>query len=163
MKLSFVETMRGSMRGEHGPSFPVSFELRALHDRGGRFEARGLLVARPLVDETSVRGTLDLGLRALTYRLVFAGPDGRRLTLDAVKHPSLRAPFRSMTRMPATIRDEDGRVVASGDMTFATRDLPAFLASWIPIETLAHRRLDARRRQIERRALAGEGLRVLVG
>jgi hypothetical protein len=158
MNLSFVETMRGTMRDERGLEFAVSFELRAIHERGGRFEARGLIEAPPLAREAPARGTLDLGLRALVYHLVFSDTEGRRLTLDAVKRPTLRAPLRSMTKMPATIRDDAGILVAAGEMFFATRDLPRFLASWIPVQTLAHRQLDARRRQIERRALS-EGVR----
>jgi hypothetical protein len=155
MMLSFVETMRGWMRGEEIPTIPVSFELVALHARRGLFETRGLLSAPPIAIEAPARGTLELGLRALVYHLEFTAADGRRLWLDAVKRPAARSPLRSMTKMNAEIHDAAGIVVASGEMRFAIRDLPGFALSWLPIVKRAHRALDARRRHVERRLLFG--------
>jgi hypothetical protein len=159
MTLSFVEAMRGWLQGA-GSELPVSFELRAIHRSGRRFDVQGVLAAPPLAQETMTRGTLDLGPGELTYHLTFDARDGRRLTLDAVKHPSLRAPHRSMTRMHTEIRDAEGAVLASGEMRFATRDLPRFLSSWVPqlFGSKAHRELDTRRRQIERRLLSDGAL-----
>ena len=155
MNLSFVEAMRGWIRGESGSEFPISFEVRAVQQRGRHFAIRGLLSAPPLTRETPTEGTLQLGPTTLVYHLDFTAADGRRLALDAVKHPSVLAPLRSMTRMQATVRDEAGLLVASGEMRFALRDMPAFVTSWLPVIGGGHRELDARRRQVERLALAG--------
>jgi hypothetical protein len=154
MPLSFVETMRGWMRGDGMPDFPVSFELAAINVRRGHFEVRGLVAAPPFAAETPARGTLKMGLGSIAYHLEFAR-DGKRYCLDATKHPTVLAPLRSMTRMNATIADEAGRVVASGEMRFEARDLAAFVASWLPTSKEARHRLDTRRRSIERRALNG--------
>lgn len=154
MLLSFVETMRGWLRSDGGPEFPVSFELVALSTHRGRFSVRGLLAAPPLAPETPARGTLEMGLGRIAYHLEFVGEGGRRLVLDATKHPTLLAPLRSMTRMLATIKDESGRVVASGEMRFEVRDLPAFIASWLTAAQAGRRQLETRRRHLERRALS---------
>jgi hypothetical protein len=156
MTLSFVEAMRGWLRPADGPELPVSFELRAVQRRPGRglFDVRGVIASPPLARETPARGTLEIGVRALTYHLEFVATDGRLLTLDAVKHPTLRAPVRSMTRMRAVVGDTRGATIASGEMRFAVRDLPGFVASWLTPSSLAHRELDTRRRGIERRALS---------
>ena len=60
-----------------------------------------------------------------------------------------------MTRMNATIADEAGRVVASGEMRFDVRDLVGFVASWLPVAKKGRHHLDTRRRSIERLALSG--------
>jgi len=157
MTLSFVEAMRGWLRAGTGPDIPVSFEIHAVQRGRGRFEVKGVIAAPPLTRETPARGTLELGLRAIAYHLEFTSTDGRALTLDATKHPTLLSPLRSMTAMHAIVRDAEGTAVASGEMRFNTRDLPGFLRSWVPALGNAHRELDARRRQIERRTLARDG------
>ena len=158
MPLSFVETMRGWMSagelGRQGDELPISFELIALHVGGGRFEVRGLMSAPPLIDETPARGTLALGLGSIAYQLELVARDQRSLRLSAVKRPTWHSPLRSMTRMPATIRDADGRLVASGEMRFLLGDLASFAASWLPGIDHDHRLLDSRRRRLDRRALA---------
>ncbi len=154
MPLSFVETMRGWLRGDGRPEFPVSFELVARNARRGRFEVRGLVTAPPLAPETPARGTLSIGIGSIAYHLEFVGEGQQRLCLDATKHPTLLAPLRSMTRMHATITDDSGRVVASGEMRFEVRDLPAFLASWAPATRRGRDQLDTRRRHLERHALS---------
>jgi hypothetical protein len=155
MPLSFVETMRGWMRDERGLDFPISFELAALRVERGRFEVRGLIAAPPLATEAPGRGTLEIGVGSIAYHLEFLSSTGQRLSLDATKHPSLLAPIRSMTRMTATITEDSGRSVASGEMTFQLADLPAFAASWLPGIRSARLALDGRRRQLERLVLAG--------
>ena len=159
--ISFVEAMRGWLRSADGDELPVSFELVALRMHHARFEVRGVIAAPPLVRETPARGTLELGLSRLAYHLDFVGADGQPLHLDAVKHPSLRSPVLSMTRMQARILDASGTTVASGEMRFALEDLPDFVLSWLPGSQSRHgqRQLETRRRGLERRALtAPEGV-----
>jgi hypothetical protein len=162
MPLSFIETMRGWLRGADGGEFPISFEVGARGVRAGRFELRGLLAAPPLTPETSAKGTLEMRLGSIAYHLDFVGEGQKRLHLDATKYPSLRAPLRSMTRMHTTIRDEAGRTVASGEMRFSLGDLLPFAASWLPWQEHGRRRLDASRRHLERRALVGPSSRTLL-
>jgi hypothetical protein len=155
MALSFVETMRGWLRGKDGKEFPVSFELVATGVRRGHFEVRGLLAAPPLAAESPARGTLEMGIGSIAYHLEFTS-GGQHLRLDATKHPTLLAPLRSMTRMIATITDESGNAIASGEMRFELTDLPVFLASWLPVSRKGRRVLDTRRRSVERQLLSGD-------
>jgi hypothetical protein len=155
LTISFVEAMRGWLRRPDGFELPISFEVSAVGIRPGHFEIRGLLAAPPLVREAPARGTLEMSLSLIAYHLDFTGDDGQSLHLDAAKHPSILAPLKSMTEMEARVTDDGGRVLASGEMRFATRDLPGFLASWLPGRRQARRQLDTRRRGLERRALAG--------
>lgn len=155
MPISFVEAMRGWLRVD-GAEHPISFEVHALGQGGGKFELRGLLSAPPLGVDRPARGTLVIAplRRSLAYDLEFTSSEGARYALKAEKHPSLLAPLQSMTCMLATVRDANGTLVGEGEMRFDLRDLAPFAASWLPLPRTAQRQLDARRRQIERRLLA---------
>lgn len=155
MEIAFVESMRGLVTPPTGPARPVAFHVRAAGGAGGRFTLRGVVHAAPWVDEATCEGTLALSLRALAYDVHFLGADGRRLRLHGEKHPRLRAPVRSMTVLPVTLRDEAGAALARGEVTFDLLDLPRFLASWLPLQTRAHRQLAARRVAVARAALRG--------
>ncbi len=131
MAIAFAETMRGWLRAPEGEQ-PISFELRASGGAGGRFALAGRLSFPPFALDAPARGELAISPRRLAYALAFAGDDGRRYRLLAEKRPSLLAPVRSMTSMWAVVRELDGPAVAEGEMRFDLRDLPAFLASWLP-------------------------------
>ena len=156
MPPSFVETMRGWLKSGEG-EHPISFQVHAAGTGGGRFELTGVIHAPPLAVERPARGELEISARkrSISYRLSFLGEDGRAYSLSAVKHVSLRAPVRSMTRMATVIHDAEGRPVAEGEMRFDLRDLGAFARSWLPVVGDERRRLDARRRQLDRQLLAG--------
>ncbi len=157
MQLSFVETMEGTVRDRAGVRTPLRFEVSAHGGAGGRFALRGLAWALPWGAEVPAHGTLAIDARArtITYALRLALPGGDALTLDAQKRVSLRAPLRSMTRMPVTLRDAEGVVRAEGELGFALRTLPRFLASWLPVARVQQRVLDVRRRAVAREALRG--------
>jgi hypothetical protein len=87
---------------------------------------------------------------AIVYHLELGG--GR--TLDAQKTPSPLAPIESFTFMPVTIRG-GGEVLAEGSMRFDLKELPRFVASWLPGARGQHKELDARRRALVRAALDG--------
>jgi hypothetical protein len=61
----------------------------------------------------------------------FTGPGGR-WTVAGQKLPSLRHPLRSMTILPVTLTDAQGRERARGDLRFDLADLPRFLLTWLP-------------------------------
>jgi hypothetical protein len=152
MAISFVETMRGSLRDGEGAEHPVEFRVVAA-GLGSELALRGLIWIAPWVEGGEAEGTLSFGLSppTLGYRLRFAGG----LTLEAEKHPTVRAPLRSMTSMHALLRDAAGQTLAEGPMRFDLRDLPQFLASWIPFARRQQRALDAERRAASRQELLG--------
>jgi hypothetical protein len=123
VRLSFSETMRGTL-GAH----PVEFTVTARAEGLGFFTLDGTVKAQPWA-EGAVVGSLHLTLGALSYRLNL--PNG--FVLTAKKTPSLFHPLRSMTWMPAKLTDSAGAVVAEGEMTFALRELPAFVLSALPV------------------------------
>jgi hypothetical protein len=163
MKVSFVETMRGSLRGDDGRERPFDFTIRAEADglrallRTGVARVRGLVRAAPWAAEAPAEGTLELApiRRRIAYDLSFRGDDGALLSIRGHKSPSLRDPLRSMTWLPVGLFDGDRRL-ASGEARFDLADLGPFLASWLPVAGDEGRRLDARRRQLERRLRFGE-------
>lgn len=156
MKIAFVETMRGTVRDEAGVERPVDFHVRATGGAGGRFELSGVVHAAPWVDETVATGTLELSVlpASIAYDVRFQTREGRALRLHGAKKPSLLAPVRSMTFLPVTLSDDAGLPLAEGTMWFDLLDLPAFLASWLPLPTKPHRQLDARRVAVARKELA---------
>jgi hypothetical protein len=157
MTLSFVETMRGTLRDAAGAEHPVSFEVTASSRGRGRFDLRGVISAPPFAPEAVAEGTLTIApfLRAITYRLRFQSRDGAMLGLEAEKHPTPTSPLKSMTEMDAELFDAQGRLLAHGRMLFDLADLPRFAASWLPVAREQQKRLDVRRRAIARQLLGG--------
>jgi len=155
VQLSFVETMTGTLRDGAGREHPVSFDVSARGRGVGHFDLLGVLSAPPWAAETSAEGTLTISLLrgSIAYRLWFTAADRRRLRLEAEKTPSLLRPISSMTFMPAEIQDSVGQVLGRGSMTFDLNDLLPFLASWLPGPRHQQRRLDVRRRAIDRQLL----------
>ena len=151
MKISFVETMRGTVKDSEGAEHPVEFRVTASGEVGGELALRGVIKLPPWAEETEVEGTLDLSLvpPALRYRLRF----GEGLTLEADKHPTPFAPLRSMTTMHAVVRGAAAKPLAEGTMRFDLWELPRFVASWIPLGRRQQRALDATRRAVVRKQL----------
>lgn len=151
---AFVETMRGELTDAVGVVHPVTFEVHAVGTGGGHHTLSGVVSLPPWTHESSAEGTLVLSLRprAIAYEIDFVADDGRPMHLSGRKTPSLLAPIQSMTVMPVVVTGADGNAVAEGSMRFDLRELLAFLASWLPRRSAALRRLEARQRQIERRA-----------
>lgn len=156
MAISFVETMRGSLRDGEGAEHPVEFRVAAA-GLGSELRLRGLIWIPPWVEGGEAEGILSFSLSppTLGYRLRFAGG----LALDAQKHPTVLAPLRSMTSMRAVLRDAAGQTLAEGPMRFDLRDLPQFLASWLPFARGQQRALDAERRAAGRPGISGGAAR----
>lgn len=127
MKLSFSETMRGTVGGE-----PIEFTVTARAEGLGFFTLDGSIKALPWA-EGATTGSLRLKLigfdRFIRYHLQL--PNG--FTLEAEKKPSMLRPLHSMTWMPAALKDAKGVTVAEGTMTFALRELPSFVLSALPV------------------------------
>lgn len=127
MKLSFSETMRGTVGGN-----PIEFTVTARAEGLGFFTLEGTIKALPWASGPTT-GSLRLKLlgfeRYIRYHLSL--PNG--FTLEAEKKPSLSRPLHSMTWMPAQLKDAKGDVVAKGTMTFALRELPSFVLSALPV------------------------------
>jgi len=158
MRLSFVETMRGTVRDLHGDVHSIAFDVSAIgNSRDGHFALRGLARAPHWAREAAAHGTLTIAPRerTITYVVRFRSEAGAELLLDAQKRFSFFAPLRSMTLMPVTLRDASGEVIARGEMMFDLRELVPFLASWLPLIKAPQKRLDARRRAAVRALLRG--------
>jgi len=155
MPIAFVETMRGTLRDERGVESRVDFHVRASGGARGHFELSGVVHAGPWTEETTAHGTLVISAlpASIAYDVRFRADDGRALRLHGAKRPSLLAPVRSMTVLDVALSDEASRALAHGTMRFDLMELPAFLASWLPLPTRPHRQLDARRVAVARREL----------
>jgi hypothetical protein len=146
MKRGFVfdETMAGTYErvDQPGQRRPLSFSVQARapsllrHLRDGRAELRGTIEAPGLVEHGTVTGAITirpLTRRLIRYELAFRGDDGQDYQLAGQKDISLRHPVKSMTEMPAEIRDSRGTLVARADTTFDLQaDLFHFVSSWRP-------------------------------
>jgi hypothetical protein len=133
MKLSFEETMSGTLRDTNGAEHPISFTVQSEGEGRGFYTLTGTMKAPPWAESARCTGSFHLSPFAIRYHLKFG-----RFTLEAKKTPSLLKPVHSMTVMPATLRNEAGAVVGEGEMRFDLRDLQSFLLSWL---TPQHRAL----------------------
>ena len=160
MKVGFVETMRGTLQANDGSESKVVFEVHASAEhlrkflKDGQTKLKGIMRASPYAAETAATGELTIDLpRSLVYRVTFES-GGVHYRLEGKKTPSLLAPIRSMTQMDVVLKKGDGEELARGQMTFAVRELPGFLASWLPFNAAPRVALDVRRRLLERQAMA---------
>lgn len=133
----FTETMSGSYHAlaDAGREKRLRFTLTArgkpLSERfaaDGTIDAEGLATARP------VRGQLlisPIRKRTLRYELEFPGDDGRTYSFAGQKDLALLDLRRTMTTLPAKIRDESGKVIGEGVVRFDLGgDLLKFLTSF---------------------------------
>jgi hypothetical protein len=94
---------------------------------------RGSVAVPGWADDPRAVGTLRIApirARRIRYEVQFVAIDGRRLRLDGWKSIRLDRPFRSMTRLPATVLDAAGTVVGEARLRFDVgRELPRLLAS----------------------------------
>jgi hypothetical protein len=155
VKISFVETMQGSLQDAEGLDHPAEFHVTASGEAGRPLTLQGLISLPPWAEEIETEGTLTMSVAppCLRYHLRF----GAGLTLDAEKHPTIFAPVSSMTVMHAVVRGEAAKPLAEGEMRFELRELPKFLASWIPFGHRQQLALDAERRAAVRRQLLSSG------
>jgi hypothetical protein len=136
---TFSEVMEGTVR-LGGRERPMRLELdvdlpevfRPWGDTEGSL--RGHVRVPGWADDPAARGTLrvaPLAARRIRYRLDFTTPDGQAMHLDGWKSINLHHPLRSMTHLPATIRDEKGEAVGEARLRFdVRRDLAAFLTGF---------------------------------
>lgn len=157
MQLSFVETMRGEVTDDAGRVHAVDFEIRAEQCDAGRFRIEGVVHAGAFGDEARCDGTLTISALppSIAYDVRWQTSAGE-LALRGAKSPTPFAPLRSMTRLPVELVDATRTVRASGTMSFDLRDLPQFLASWLPIPLQSQRTFSARLAAVTRRQLLGD-------
>lgn len=134
MRLSFTETMQGTLRDAAGTDHAASFTVAALGEGKGFFRLTGSVRAGPWASEQQATGSLQLGPGLKFLRYVVRFPcQGGQWELRGEKTPSVWAPLRSMLQMPAVLVDASGVEVARGNLAFALRDLPRFLWTWSPL------------------------------
>ena len=139
---SFEETMSGnyhllsSQLDERAISFTLAARVAGirqfLKDQLARIEGEvnleGFAEHRPLT------GTLALKLpreRRLTYDFSFSANDGGIYRFHGQKDVTLIAPVDTMTTLPASLYDVDGKEIARAVLRFDTRGtLVTFLRSW---------------------------------
>lgn len=133
MRLSFVETMQGTLLDGDGVAHALAFEVSARGEGQGFFRLSGVVRAAPWAAEAPAEGSLHLGpgLRFIRYRVRFPVADGT-WELRGEKTPSPFSPVRSMTELPVSLLDAAGAVVARGTLRFRLSDLPHFLLTWLP-------------------------------
>lgn len=161
MRVSFVETMRGTLSDERGATTPVEFTLHVeapstrafLFD--GRCAARGVVKAPPFAPEVPCEGDVVITRLppSIGYCLRVRAADGATLTLAGTKQVELTRVLSTMTTLPVELTDEAGAVRARGVMTFDLGDLVPFLATFSPLAKRPKALVDAARVAARRRAL----------
>ncbi len=129
----FKEAMRGSYWRVDTPTAERAIELRAvLRARDvrqfvldktwqleGEIDVEGFATKRP-VEGTVVFRLLDE--RRMPYRARFVADDGRRYELRGQKEWTPIAPVESISTLPASIYDDEGREVARATLRFDVRN-----------------------------------------
>jgi hypothetical protein len=145
MGFEFAETMSGTIEMANAPGVrhPFRFEITAhaestrRHLADGKAEVTGLIYAPPIVEGAPVSGVITIrpiGRRIIRYELAFVGEDGRGYEMIGQKDIKWTAPLRTFTELPAEIRDESGRTVASCQTTFDLKNHGwSFLRSFRPV------------------------------
>jgi hypothetical protein len=140
----FRETMAGTWTrvGDGSPveraiSFTVTARaqswLKHLRDHQttleGSLQMDGFASGRPIAGTLYINPLLE---RVIRYEFGFTGDDGKPYRFRGQKDVSLTDLVGSMTTLPATIADGDGKLVANALLKFDTNGLPGFLASFRP-------------------------------
>ncbi len=140
--LEFWETMSGAFHFVDKPDrdLPMSFTIRAKSAPLLRFlrrpevEIEGEVFAPGLANHRHVRGTLGMDVLrtgTLPYRFQFVGDDGQSYEFKGQKNVSPTALMETMTTLPGSIRDKDGKEIAVALLRFDARsDLLTFLRSF---------------------------------
>jgi hypothetical protein len=138
----FHETMRGSYHLLESPTVERAIEFtvkvsasdvrRFLKDKTwtirGDVDVEGLASRRPLEGTIGFR---MLDERRMPYRLSFTADDGKSYELRGQKEWSALAPVESMTVLPASLYDAQGREVGRATLRFDARnELGKFLKSF---------------------------------
>jgi hypothetical protein len=128
MRTVFREVMTGTLRLAGEPA-PRSMRLDLHAELPGLLhpwmdvtaEVTGRLSVAGWADDVAVAGALEIAplrARRIRYRLWFTAGAGRRLQLDGWKSIRLDRPVRTMTRLPLTVLDDEGRVMGEGCLRF---------------------------------------------
>jgi hypothetical protein len=136
---SFRETMSGSYWRLETPTDEraIAFTIDARASDIRRFardktwRITGTIDAEGLATKRDLEGTLVFKLldeRRLPYRFSFVGDDGLGYELSGQKEWSGLAPVESMTLLPASLYDADGRELGRATLRF---DLRADLRRWV--------------------------------
>lgn len=135
---TFSEVMAGPMRVDGSRrelrldlDVAVPGALVLWGDVEGRLTGRVTLPG--VAERAPAVGTLQIAplrRRRLRYQLRFRADDGRALRLDGWKSVRLLRPLHTMTTLPATVYEDDGRVLGEAVLRFDLRSLPRFLAGF---------------------------------
>lgn len=144
MGFEFAETMTGTVEWDDSPGqkHPFKFEITTHapstreHLSNGRAQVRGVVHAPPRAESADIEGSMTIrpiGQRIIRYELWFVGDDGKRYELVGQKDISWLRPVKTLTTLPAEIRDEDGKRVGTCLTRFDYKnDFWAFLRSFRP-------------------------------
>lgn len=144
MGFQFAETMAGTIewQDEPGKRQPFRMDLTAIAESTRDYIQtrqallRGVVHAPPRIGSSDCEGVITISPiigRIIRYELTFTGDDGEIYELAGQKDISFLRPVYTFTHLPAEVRDESGRVVATCATTFDARhDLWSFLRSFRP-------------------------------
>lgn len=147
--MRFDEVMAGTWDGR-----PLRMELtvqcQGLLNPFGDVTATacGRITVPGLVDDSHAVGTVEIAplrRRRIRYQIGFQALDGRRLRLDGWKSIRLIRPVKTMTILPATVTEPDGRQTEAR-LWFDLRTLGSFLLSMRPNDPMTARWDGARGR-----------------
>jgi len=144
MGFQFAETMAGTIewQDEPGTRHPFRMDLTAIAESTREYihtrqaTLHGVVHAAPRAGASDCEGVITIrpiGERIIRYELAFTGDDGTPYELVGQKDISFLRPVYTFTHLPAEVRDDSGRVVATCNTTFDARhDLWSFLRSFKP-------------------------------
>lgn len=141
MGLSFFEVMRGELTDRWGRQHAADFSIKAeathlaAFMRTGKARITGIVRALPWAEDAALEGEVRISLfrrREIAYRFRFKGDDQRVFELAGKKTIRWTRPTHSLTHMSASLTDDRGTELATGQLVFDTHDLPEFLRSWFP-------------------------------
>jgi hypothetical protein len=138
----FTETMSGTYTREgETEARPLSFTATArarswlgyLRDKVAAFEGtismEGFASGAPLHGELTIDPVFR---RIIRYDFKFTADDGKPYRFIGQKDVTWADLTRSMTHLPAEIRDPADKPIARAHVTFDLKDLPKFLGSFRP-------------------------------
>jgi hypothetical protein len=136
---SFRETRSGTYWRRETPTEEraIAFTIEARTNNLRRFardktwSIQGTIDAEGLASGSALKGTLAFRLldeRRLPYRFEFTGDDGSSYELSGQKEWSGLSPIDSMTVLPASVYDADGRELARATLRF---DLRSDFVRWL--------------------------------
>ena len=139
IRIGFNEILTGSFKTPDWSSGPGEFRVNLEATAkgfaavmAGVWNLDGTITMDGLAEEAEVIGTLEMapfGRRRLDYEFGFAGNSGGSYRLFGQKTVRYLRPLSGLAKLPFTVSNERGDIVAEGTATFDLKSLPKMLGS----------------------------------